>query len=232
MNFPAPLERGTLIRRYKRFLADVMLEDGSETTVHVPNSGSMLGMNMPGLPVWLSRSADPKRKLPLTLEMVELPTGLVGVNTMRPNRLAEAAIRDGMIPELTGYDVIRREVRYDTGSRIDLLLEHPDRAPAYVEIKNVTLSREPGLAEFPDCVTARGAKHLGALERAVEAGGRGVMLFIAQRGDCGRFVTADDLDPAYGAALRRAEASGVEVLAWDCDLCPQGIRIGRPLVRG
>ena len=232
MNFPAPLERATLIRRYKRFVADVTLEDGSEATVHVPNSGSMLGMNMPGLPVWLSRSADLKRKLPLTLEMVQLPTGLVGVNTMRPNRLAEAAIRDGVILELTGYDVIQREVRYDADSRIDLLLEHPGRVPAYVEVKNVTLSREPGLAEFPDCVTARGAKHLGALERVVEAGGRAVMLFIAQRGDCDRFQTADDLDPAYGAALRRAEANGVQVLAWACDLCPQGIRIRRPLVRG
>lgn len=231
MIFPAPLERGILIRRYKRFLADVVLADGSETTVHVPNSGSMLGMNMPGLPVWLSRSADPKRKLPLTLEMVQLPTGLVGVNTMRPNRLAEAAIGDSVIPELTGYDVVRREVRYDSDSRIDLLLGHPDRAPAYVEVKNVTLSRSAGLAEFPDCVTARGAKHLAALERVVEAGGRAVMLFIAQRGDCDRFVTADDLDPAYGAALRRAEASGVEVLCYDCHLTPETIRLNRPLGR-
>lgn len=231
MLFPTPLERGTLIRRYKRFLADVALDDGGETTVHVPNSGSMLTLNAPGLPVWLSRSPDPKRKLPLTLEMVELPTGLVGVNTMRPNRLAEAAIRDGVIPELTGYDLIRREVRYDADSRVDLLLEHPGRAPAYVEVKNVTLSREPGLAEFPDCVTARGAKHLGALERVVQAGGRAVMLFIAQRGDCDRFQTADDLDPAYGAALKRAEAGGVEVLVRACDLSPLGIRVAWPITR-
>lgn len=232
MIFPAPLERGILIRRYKRFLADVLLNDGTETVVHVPNSGSMLTLNAPGLPVWLSRSADPKRALPLTLEMVELETGLVGVNTMRPNRLAEAAIRDGLIPELTGYDVLRREVRYDADSRIDLLLQHPGRAPAYVEVKNVTLSREPGLAEFPDCVTARGAKHLGALERVVQAGGRAVMLFIAQRGDCHRFQTADDLDPTYGAALKRAEANGVQVLAWACDLSPTAIRVARPLARG
>ena len=231
MIFPAPLERGILIRRYKRFLADVMLKDGTETTIHVPNSGSMLTLNTPGLPVWVSRSPDPKRKLPLTLEMVELPTGLVGVNTMRPNRLAETAIRDGIIPELAGHDVIRREVRYDSDSRIDLLLEHPDRSPTYVEVKNVTLSREPGLAEFPDCVTARGAKHLGALERVVEAGGRAVMLFIAQRDDCDRFQTADDLDPAYGAALRRAEAAGVEILVRACDLSPQAICVAGPLAR-
>lgn len=229
MIFPAPLERGTLIRRYKRFLADVLLQDGTETTLHVPNSGSMLTLNAPGLTVWVSRSPDPKRKLPLTLEMVELPTGLVGVNTMRPNRLAEAAIREGRIPELTGYDVIRREVRYDSDSRIDLLLEHPGRSPAYVEVKNVTLSRQPGLAEFPDCVTARGAKHLGALERVIQAGGRAVMLFIAQRGDCDRFTTADDLDPAYGAALSRAAAEGVEVLCYDCHLTPETIRLNRPL---
>lgn len=232
MLFPAPLERGILIRRYKRFLADVALDNGGETTVHVPNSGSMLTLNAPGLPVWLSRSPDPKRKLPLTLEMVELLTGLVGVNTMRPNRLAEAAIRDGLIPELAGYDVIRREVRYDSDSRIDLLLEHPDRAPAYVEVKNVTLSRRPGLAEFPDCVTTRGAKHLGALERVVQMGGRAVMLFIAQRGDCERFMTADDLDPAYGEALKRAEANGVEVLVRGCTLTLEGIRLASPLRRG
>lgn len=231
MRFNSPLERAVLIRRYKRFLADVTLADGTETTVHTPNSGSMLTLDSPGLPVWVSRSADPKRKLPLTLELVELPTGLVGVNTMRPNRLAEDAIREGMIPELTGYDGIRREVRYDTDSRIDLLLEAEGRPPAYVEVKNVTLSRSPGLMEFPDCVTARGTKHLSALERVVAAGGRAVMLFVAQRDDGDRFVTADDLDPAYGAALRRAEAAGVEVMAWACRMAPDEIAVERPLER-
>ncbi len=229
MRFNSPLERAVLIRRYKRFLADVILADGTETTVHVPNSGSMLTLDAPGLPVWLSRSADPKRKLALTLEMVELPTGLVGVNTLRPNRLAEEAIGEGVIPALTGYDRIRREVRYDVDSRIDLLLEAEGRPSAFVEVKNVTLSRVPGLLEFPDCVTARGAKHLGALERVVAAGGRAVMLFVAQRNDGDRFATADDLDPAYGAALRRARAAGVEVLVWACRLTPDEARLERPL---
>lgn len=229
MRFNSPLERAVLIRRYKRFLADVALADGTEATAHVPNSGSMLTLDAPGLPVWLSRSNDAKRKLPLTLEMVELPTGLVGVNTMRPNRLAEAAIADGVIPALAGYDRIRREVRYDLDSRIDLLLEADGRAPAYVEVKNVTLSRAPGLMEFPDCVTARGAKHLGALERVVAAGGRAVMLFVVQRGDGDRFATADDLDPAYGAALRRARAAGVEAMAWACRITPRDVALDRPL---
>lgn len=228
MAFPSPLERGTLVRRYKRFLADVVLDGGEATTVHVPNSGSMMGLTAPGSAVWLSRSTDPKRKLALTLEMVRPPDGpLVGVNTMRTNRLAEAAVRDGLIPELTGYDRLRREVRYDHDSRIDLLLEHDGRPPAYVEVKNVTLSRAPGLIEFPDAVTARGAKHLAALERVIQAGGRAVMLFIAQRGDGDRFATADDIDPTYGAALWRAASQGVEILCYAYDLTPATIRLSR-----
>ncbi len=199
MRFKSPLERGNLIRRYKRFLADVTLDDGSETTVHVPNSGAMLGLTAPGLPVWLSRSPDPKRKLPLTLEAVELPdAGPVGVNTLNPNRIAEAAIPRGDIPELADYPILRREVRYDVDSRIDILLQSdPDalRHPScWVEIKNCHFSRVAGLAEFPDCNTVRGVKHLKALERVVEAGGRAVMLFIVQRMDCETFTTADDID--------------------------------------
>lgn len=231
MRFASPLETGVLVRRYKRFLADVTLADGTEATVHVPNSGSMLTLDRPGLPVWLSRSTDPRRKLALTLEMVGLETGLVGVNTLRANRLAEEAIAAGLIPELAGYGRIRREVRYDTDSRIDLLLEADGRPPAYVEVKSVTLSRRPGLMEFPDCVTARGAKHLSALRRVVEAGGRAVMLYVAQRGDGDRFVVAADLDPAYDAGLKRAEAGGVEVLAWACAITPHAIGLDRPLAR-
>lgn len=229
MTFPSPLERGVLVRRYKRFLADVVLDGGEAATVHVPNSGSMMGLTAPGSTVWLSRSTDPKRKLALTLEMIRPPDGpLVGVNTMRTNRIAETAIRDGLIPELTGYDRLRREVRYDHDSRIDLLLEEDDgRPPAYVEVKNVTLSRAAGLVEFPDAVTTRGAKHLAALERVVQSGGRAVMLFIAQRGDGDRFATADDIDPTYGAALRRAASQGVEVLCYSYDLTPAAIRLNR-----
>lgn len=234
MIFKSPLERGTLVRRYKRFLADVAPADGAETTVHVPNPGAMLGLTAPGLPVWMSRSPDPKRKLPLTLEMVELPNaGLVGVNTLNPNRIAEAAIPRGAVPELAGYPILRREVRYDVDSRIDILLQSdPDalHSPScWVEIKNCHFSRAPGLAEFPDCNTVRGVKHLKALERVVQAGGRAVMLFVVQRMDCEAFTTADDIDRAYGPALREAASRGVEVLCYSCHLSPEEIRLDRPM---
>jgi sugar fermentation stimulation protein A len=234
MRFKSPLERGTLIRRYKRFLADVALADGTETTIHVPNPGAMLGLTAPGLPVWMSRSPDLKRKLPLTLEMVELPdAGLVGVNTMNPNRIGETAIAEDRIAELTGYPTLRREVRYDQNSRIDILLQGDagglTRPSAWVEIKNVHFSRSPGLAEFPDCRTERAVKHLKALERVVDAGDRAVMLFIVQRMDCTAFTTADDIDKAYGPALREAASHGVEVLCYSCHLTPEAIRLDRAL---
>lgn len=234
MRFKTPLERGTLIRRYKRFLADITLADGTETTIHVPNPGAMPGLTGPGLPVWMSRSADPKRKLPLTLEMIDLPgAGLVGVNTMNPNRIGEAAIAAGAIPELAGYPILRREVRYDENSRIDILLQSdPDalrRPSAWIEIKNVHFSRAQGLAEFPDCKTERAVKHLKALERVIDAGDRAVMLFIVQRMDCTAFTTADDIDKAYGPALRQAASHGVEVLCYSCHLTPEAIRLDRAL---
>lgn len=229
MRFAAPLERGTLIRRYKRFLADVALDGGGETTVHVPNPGAMLGLTEPGLPVWLSRSADPKRKLPLTLEMMSVDGGLVGVNTLNPNRIGEAAIRRGDVAELTGYESLRREVRYDIDSRIDILLTDPDRPPCYVEIKNCHFLRSPDLAEFPDCNTVRGVKHLKALERVVQDGGRAVMLFVIQRMDALAFDTADDIDKAYGPALRDAASRGVEVLCYDCHLNSDAITLNRAL---
>lgn len=226
MRFPGPLEGGVLVRRYKRFLADVVLDDGTGTTVHVPNPGAMLGLTAPGSRVWLSRSPDPKRRLPLTLEAVEVGGAMVGVNTMNPNRIAEAAIRRGEVPELSGY-AVRREVRYDVDSRIDLLLTDADRPPCYVEIKNCHFLREPGLAEFPDCNTVRGVKHLKALERVVQAGGRAVMLFVVQRMDARAFDTADDIDRAYGPALRMAAANGVEVMAWACRLDEAGVSLDR-----
>lgn len=234
MRFKSPLERGILIRRYKRFLADVTLADGTETTIHVPNPGAMLGLTEPGLTVWMSRSLDPKRKLSLTLEMIDLPgAGLVGVNTMNPNRIGEAAIAAEAIPELTGYPILRCEVRYDENSRIDILLQSdPDalqRPSVWVEIKNVHFSRVPSLAEFPDCRTERAVKHLKALERVVDAGGRAVMLFIVQRMDCAAFATADDIDKAYGPALRQAASHGVEVLCYSCHLTPEAIQLDRAL---
>jgi sugar fermentation stimulation protein A len=229
MLFPRPLLRGRLIQRYKRFFADIELEDGGCITAHVPNPGAMLGLKTPGQAVWVSPVDNPKRTLGFTLEMVEADGALVGVNTLHPNRLAEEAILAGAIPELTGYARLKREVKYDGDSRIDLLLSDDARPQAYVEVKNCHFVRTPGLAEFPDCVTARGVKHLKALERVVEAGMRAVMLFVIQRGDCARFDTADDIDRLYGPALRDAAARGVEVLCYDCHLSAEAIRLHRPI---
>ena len=225
MHFPQPLQRGVLVRRYKRFFADVLLDDGREVTAHCPNPGAMLGLNTPGLGVWVSKSDAPKRKLAWTLELMEVDGGLVGINTMLPNRLVAEALAASAIPELADYPVARREVRYGEGSRVDFLLE--DERLCYVEVKNCHLMRSAGLAEFPDCVTARGARHLRELVREVEAGSRAVMLFVVQRADCGAFAAAADLDPAYAAGLIDAAARGVEVLCYDCDIDLQGVSLGR-----
>ncbi|MDB5465842.1 MAG: sfsA, partial [Phenylobacterium sp.] len=227
MDFPSPLVRGRLMQRYKRFFADVVLEDGTEITAHCPNPGAMLGLNTPGLPAWVSRSDDPKRKLAHTLELVEADGGLVGINTMHPNRLTAEALAADAIPELTGYATHRREVRYGTNSRVDFLLEHPDRPPAWLEVKNCHLRRGGSLAEFPDCVAARSLKHLRELSAMVREGHRAVMLFVIQRTDCDEFEACRDLDPAYAAGLQDAAAQGVEVLCYDCDISPEAIRVAR-----
>lgn len=229
MLFPTPLIPATLVLRYKRFLADVVLPDGAIVTAHCPNPGSMLGLDAPGSRCWLSLSANPARKLPHTLEIVEADGTLVGINTGWPNRLAEEAIRGGLIPALAGHADLRREVKYGVNSRVDLLLEDPARGRAYVEVKNVHLMRRPGLAEFPDCVTSRGAKHLEELAAMVRDGHRAVMLFIVQRDDCHGFAPAADIDPGYAAGLARARAAGVEVEVWSCRVTPEGIAAHRPL---
>jgi sugar fermentation stimulation protein A len=229
MRFPRPLERGRLVQRYKRFFADVELDDGRAVTAHCPNPGAMLGLNMPGLPVWLSLSDSPTRKLAHTLELVQVDGGLVGINTMHPNRLAAEALAEGAISELTGYAEVRREVRYGPNSRVDFLLTAPDRSPCYLEIKNVHLSRGGALAEFPDCVAARSLKHLKELSREVDEGSRAVMLFVVQRTDCDLFDTAADLDPAYAAGLIEAASRGVEILCYGCDIDCDEIRLVRPI---
>lgn len=229
MRYPSPLIRGTLVQRYKRFLADVVLEDGRETTVHVPNPGAMLGLNAPGLTVWCSESGSATRKLPLTLELVDADGGLVGVNTMNPNRIVAEALREAQIPELAGYASARPEVKYGEASRIDFLLEGPDRPPCWLEVKNVHLMRTPGLAEFPDCTAARSAKHLRELSAMVAQGHRAVQLFIVQRMDCHRFAAAGDIDGAYHAALRDAADAGVEVLVYGCGLTTETVEVGRPI---
>jgi sugar fermentation stimulation protein A len=226
MDFPSPLIRGRLVSRYKRFFADVVLDDGTALTAHCPNPGAMLGLNTPGLTAWLSRSDDPKRKLAHTLELVEADGGLVGINTMHPNRLVAEALAADALPELTGYPVHRREVRYGANSRVDFLLEDAqDRPPCWLEVKNVHLRRSGSLAEFPDCVAARSLKHLRELTAMVEAGQRAVMLFVIQRTDCDAFEACADLDPAYARGLAEAAARGVEVLAYACEISPQAVRL-------
>ncbi|EFL90160.1 DNA/RNA nuclease SfsA [Ahrensia sp. R2A130] len=233
MQFAHPLQEAVLIQRYKRFLADVRLPDGDMLTVHCPNPGAMMGLNDPGNRCWISDSHNPKRKLRHTLELVEAqaPEGpvLVGMNTMLPNKLAREAIEAGRIPELSGYDSIRPEVPYSENSRIDMLLEHPDRRPCYVEVKNVHLVRELGLHEFPDCKTARGAKHLDDLTGVVAAGGRAVMLYIIQRSDGDRMTLAADLDRNYAEAFIRAQAAGVEAIAIRCEISTTGIEALHPV---
>jgi sugar fermentation stimulation protein A len=229
MKFPAPLIRGTLIKRYKRFLADVLLEDGREVVAHCANSGSMLTVCAPGSEVWVSPAANRDRKLQFSWELIRIGRSLVGINTMHPNKLAAEAISDGTIVELQGYTTIRREVKYGKNSRIDLLLESPDRPPCFVEVKNVTLVRNKGLAEFPDSVTARGAKHLVELIDQVALGSRAVMLYLAQRDDCTDFSACHDIDPAYAKGLIAARRAGVEVLAYGCRVTAKEIKVVRPI---
>lgn len=229
MDFPSPLVRGQLVSRYKRFFADVVLDDGTPLTAHCPNPGAMLGLNTAGLPVWLSRSDDPKRKLAHTLELVEVDGGLVGVNTLHPNRLVAEALAADAIPELTGYASHRREVKYGANSRIDFLLQGADRPECWLEVKNCHLMRTPGLAEFPDCVAARSAKHLKELEAMAAQGDRAVVLFVVQRTDCDAFAACRELDPAFAAGLDRAAEAGVEVLVYACDIAVDGVRIVRKI---
>jgi sugar fermentation stimulation protein A len=230
MKFRAPLVHGTLVQRYKRFLADVRLEDGSVVVAHCANSGSMMGLREPGSRVWLAPAANPKAKLAWSWELIEaeLPSGrqIVGINTANPNRLMEEAVIAGAIPELAGYVLFRREVRYGENSRVDGLLTDPGRPDCYVEVKNVHMMREAGLAEFPDSVTARGAKHLAELSREVAAGRRSVMLFVIQMA-ADRFRLAADIDPAYAKAFAAARSSGVEAIAYTCRVAPDGITIDR-----
>lgn len=229
MKFPAPLVRGRLIKRYKRFLADVLLDSGETITATCPNTGSMIGLSDLGLAIWLSESDSPTRKYRHTWELVEADLAgsetLVGINTNHPNRIVAEAIAAGVIPELKGYDGLRREVKYGLSSRIDILLEDAKRGLAYVEVKNVHLSRTPGLAEFPDSVTERGVKHLRELASMVEAGHRAVMLYLIQRVDAEAFDLALDIDPAYAGAFDAARAAGVEALAYRCRMSPSEIAI-------
>ena len=229
IHFSTPLIPATLVRRYKRFLSDVVLPGGEEITAHVANPGAMTGLASPGARVFLSRSDKADRKLPYSWELVEVDLGsgleLVGVNTAHPNAIAGHALAAGAIVELGGYASVRREVKYGQASRVDFLLESPDRAPCYVEVKNVTLMRERAFAEFPDAVTARGARHLDELAAMVAAGHRAVMLFLVQIGSAERFALARDIDRRYGEAFDRARAAGVEAIAYRCTISAEAITL-------
>jgi sugar fermentation stimulation protein A len=231
VRFAAELIPATLLRRYKRFLADVELADGTLLTVHVANPGAMTGLQATGARVWLSRSPSLTRKLPFSWELIEADFGagpeLVGVNTMHPNTIVAEALAEGRIPELTGYVSIRREVKYGAASRIDFLLEDAARPPCYVEVKNVHMMRRAGLAEFPDSVTARGARHLDELAIVAASGGRAVMLFVIQIGSSTAFALARDIDPAYGRAFDAAGAAGVEALAYTCEITRNGLFLAK-----
>ena len=229
MLLPQPMARGVIVQRYKRFFVDMVLDDGREITAHCPNPGAMLGVKDPGQGAWVSFSDDPKRKLPWTLQLVEANGGLVGVNTMLPNKLVAEALAAGTIPELAGYATVRPEVKYAEASRVDFLLTDPDRPPCWLEVKNCHLSRTPRLAEFPDCVAARSTRHLGDLAERVAMGDRAVALFVVQREDCDRFSACADLDPAFARGLDQAGAAGVEVLVYRCALSTTAIRIDRAI---
>ncbi len=223
MLFDPPLVPARLIRRYKRFLFDAVLEDGREITGFCPNTGSMLGLTTPGSRIWLSEHDSPNRKYRHAMELVEVDGAAVGVNTALPNRLAEEAIFAGIVGDFSGYPILRREQRYGRNSRIDILLSGPGRPDLYVEVKNVHFTRSPRLAEFPDTVTARGAKHLREMADMVAAGHRAAMVFLIQRGDCDHFRLSGDLDPVYAAAFAEASSCGVEAYAVKCTVSPAEI---------
>jgi len=216
---------GRLLKRYKRFLADVETEKGT-LTAHCPNSGSMQTCSEPGRTVYVSFHDDPKRKLQYTWQLIDMPTSLVGVNTQVPNRLVHQSILSGMVAELTGYDELSREVKAGPNSRLDLRLTGAGRRPCFVEIKNCTLVKG-GTALFPDAVTTRGHKHLLELQRLVAEGCRCVMFYLIQRMDARSFKPADHIDPAYGQALRQVVKQGVEVLAYDVHIDLRRIVLNR-----
>ncbi|MEM9044539.1 MAG: DNA/RNA nuclease SfsA [Pseudomonadota bacterium] len=227
MKFETPLIHGRLIRRYKRFLADIELEDGREVTAHCANPGAMLGVADPGARVWVEPNDDPKRKLKFSWKLIELSDGhFAGIDTSVPNRVVGEALAAGMIPGLEGD--VRAEVKYGKNSRVDFLLTSGG-SKTFVEVKNVHMMREQGLAEFPDTVTTRGAKHLGDLAAEDANGHRAVMLYCIQRTDCDRLDFAGDLDPGYLSAFIGAKAAGVEAIAWTCRISTTEIVLDHPV---
>jgi sugar fermentation stimulation protein A len=238
MNYAAPLIPATLLRRYKRFLADMRMENGGIVTVHCANPGSMLSLAVAGRRCWLSHHAGTTRKLEYSWELEEAPTGCIGINTARANTVVAEALAGGAIPELAGWPTVRREVKDGADSRLDFHLSadvgrHSPQGGAgpdcWLEVKSVTMSRQPGLAEWPDAKSSRGARHLEALARLANAGAKATLLFLAQRPDCTAFRVAGDIDPAYAAAFAAVDRTKVRILAYDCTVSPAGIELRKPL---
>ncbi|GAA6208974.1 DNA/RNA nuclease SfsA [Cognatishimia sp. WU-CL00825] len=230
MKFSQPLIPATLLRRYKRFLADALLDDGTEVTAHCANPGSMMGLKDDGLRIWLEPNDDPKKKLKYGWRLVDHQNGhMTGVDTSVPNRALRAALMAHEVPELADYVTVRPEVKYGQNSRIDFLLTDTDKPDLYVEVKSVTLLRTPTMAEFPDSVTTRGTKHLAELTEMVRQGHRALMFYLVQRTDAEFVTLADDIDPTYATAFDQAVDAGVEVMAYDCQISPEEISLGKPL---
>ncbi|WP_299860554.1 DNA/RNA nuclease SfsA [uncultured Roseobacter sp.] len=231
MRFQTDLVPARLTRRYKRFLADCVLEEtDAEITAHCANPGSMMGLAEPGTRVWLEPNDDPKKKLKYGWRLVDHENGhFTGVDTSLPNRALKSALQSRAIAPLSAYETVRPEVKYGENSRIDFLLSAPGLPDAYVEVKSVTLSRQPGQAEFPDSVTARGTKHLQELAQMAAAGHRAIMLYLVQRTDCHDFTLAADIDPAYAAAYRDARQAGVETLCYGTNISPAGVELADTL---
>ncbi len=229
MEYARPLVRAVLIRRYKRFLADVTLEDGREVTAHCANPGAMTGLAEAGTLVWLEPNDDPKRKLRYSWKLADIGGALVGIDTALPNQLVGEALRAGMVPELAAYSAVRAEVKYGENSRVDFLLRQEGLPDCYVEVKSANLCRKAGLVEFPDTVTKRGAKHMEALADMVALGHRAVVLYLVQRSDSAAFGVAADIDPAYAAAFKAALGGGVEALCYRAALSLEGAGLGEAL---
>jgi sugar fermentation stimulation protein A len=228
MRFTPPLQSATLLRRYKRFLADIRFDDGREETAHVANSGAMLGVDTPGARVWV-QAVGPGRKLPYSLKFVETATSWAGVDTLIPNQLVGEALRAQALLPFAAYAQIRAEAPYGARSRVDFLLSAPGLPDYYVEVKNCHLSRRPELAEFPDCLAARSARHMDELSRMVDAGARAAVVITVQRSDCTRFAPAADIDPDFAAAFAMARRAGVEVFAYACRMSADAITLADPV---
>ena len=238
MNYTEPLREARFLRRYKRFMADVELDDGSQITLHCPNTGSMKSCLHPGYRIWYSDSHNPKRKYPCTWEQAEIPVVFngtermtqAGLNTTLANKLVAELLRANKVPELSGYQTCRREVRYGSqNSRIDLLLAGETLPDCYVEVKSVTLAMGDGLGLFPDAVTSRGTRHLQELTEMVNSGNRGVLFFCVQHTGIDHVSVAKEIDPAYAAELQTALNAGVEVMAWGAEMSAEAITLTRPL---